>query len=65
MRYLLIGTVLAYRLIPAPVRSLWSFGGSSNHLALAVLREGGGFKDIRHFMVKGDSWGSSPFPVDI
>lgn len=29
--------VKAYRLIPAPIRRIWSFGLSTSHLALAAI----------------------------
>ena len=38
MRAVLAGVIITYRLIPARVRSLWSLGTSSSHLALGAVR---------------------------
>ena len=40
MSRLVLVLVLGYRLIPARVRRVWSFGKSTSHLALAELRSG-------------------------
>lgn len=38
MRFLVLGVILGYRLIPKQVRRLWSFGESTSHLALDELQ---------------------------
>lgn len=47
-----IGITILYRLIPARVRRLWSFGKSTSHLAIADLSSGEytGLAAIKRFM---------------
>jgi hypothetical protein len=48
----LIMLILAYRLIPCRIRRLWSFGYSTSHLGLAVVRDAGtGLEAARAFLV--------------
>ena len=49
---LIILVILAYRLIPKPVRRLWSSGESTSHLALARFRAGQvtGWAAVRLFL---------------
>jgi hypothetical protein len=67
VRNFLILAVLAYRLIPAPVRRIWSFGCSTSYLALAELRSGAPLSvfwphlvpltgDSEHFQVRPRGW---------
>lgn len=36
----IVAVIVLYRLIPKPIRRLWSFGDSTSHLALARFRAG-------------------------
>lgn len=51
--------VRAYRLIPARIRRLWSFGSSTSHLALAALLAGGGWAVLLSYCRL--SWNPGPF----
>lgn len=54
--------ITAYRLIPARVRSLWSFGSSSSHLALQGIKEGqNGWRMIAQYGTKVP-WDNPPMP---
>lgn len=65
MKKILIGVIITYRLIPAPVRSLWKLGGTPGSAAAlaAVRRAPSGREALRLFirasiprMTPGKDW---------